>query len=86
MSERRLIDANALEQDLISKGLYPSIVKRAIENAPTIETELVRHGEWILEEDKSMMAAWERCSVCGFCTVDMSLNFCPECGSKMDKE
>lgn len=46
----------------------------------------VRHGKWISEEDKSMMAAWERCSDCGFCTVDMNLNYCPNCGAKMDKE
>lgn len=50
------------------------------------EMQRVRHGKWVSEEDKSMMAAWERCSDCGFCTVDMNLNYCPNCGCKMDGE
>lgn len=50
------------------------------------EMQRVRHGKWISEEDKSMMVAWERCSDCGLCTVDMNLNYCPNCGCKMDKE
>ena len=34
----RLIDADALEKDLIDKGFYPAVVKFAIKNAPTIDT------------------------------------------------
>ena len=33
----RLIDADALTADLIGKGFYPALVKRAIEDAPTID-------------------------------------------------
>ena len=44
MSEQRLIDANALTQDLVSKrGFYPSIVKSAVEKAPTVPAEVVVH-------------------------------------------
>ena len=42
MSEQRLIDANALIQDLVSKrGFYPVIVKCAVEQAPTVPAEIV---------------------------------------------
>ena len=44
MSEQRLIDANALIQDLVSKrGFYPVIVKCAVEQAPTVSAEVVVH-------------------------------------------
>ena len=44
MSEQRLIDANALIQDLVSKrGFYPAIVKCAVEQAPTVPAEVVVH-------------------------------------------
>lgn len=44
MSEQRLIYANALIQDLVSKrGFYPAIVKCAVEQAPTVPAEIVVH-------------------------------------------
>lgn len=36
----RLIDADALKKSLLEKGFYPAIVKRAIEDAPTVEATL----------------------------------------------
>ena len=46
MSEQRLIDANALIQDLVSKrGFYPVIVKCAVEQAPTVPAEVIVHCE-----------------------------------------
>ena len=46
MSEQRLIDANALIQDLVSKrGFYPAIVKSAVEQAPTVPADVVVHCE-----------------------------------------
>lgn len=43
----RPIDADALREDLIhNRSFFPVIVKRAIEDAPTIDTvEVVRCGE-----------------------------------------
>ena len=43
----RLIDADALEQDLLKKGFYLAIVKAALESAPTIE-----QPAWISVEDR----------------------------------
>lgn len=85
MREQRLIDANALEQDLISKGLYPSIVKRAIENASTIEAEHVQHGKWILDFLSPYRRNHYKCSACGKRSAKISL-YCPNCGTRMNKE
>jgi len=87
MSEQRLIDANALEQDLISKGFYPAIVKRAIEKAPTIEAEPVRHGKWIYN-GSLLDREYFNCSECdaGLSIVGGKPNYCPRCGARMDGE
>lgn len=45
----RLIDADKLTKDLIeNKSFYPAIVKRAIEEAPTVQVI----GEWISVEER----------------------------------
>ena len=45
----RLIDADELTTDLIeNKRFYPAIVKRAIEEAPTVQAM----GKWISVEDR----------------------------------
>lgn len=38
----RLIDADALKKSLLEKGFYPAIVKRAIEDAPTVDAVEIR--------------------------------------------
>lgn len=41
--EKKYIDAEALKRDLIERGLYPAIVKNAIERAPAADVvEVVR--------------------------------------------
>lgn len=48
----------------------------AIEDAPTVDAEPVRHGHW--EEF--------HCSVCGEMGWDNEDKYCPNCGAKMDGE
>ena len=43
MPDDKLISANALIEDLLNKDFYPAIVKRAIEEAPAVESQC----EWI---------------------------------------
>lgn len=43
----RLIDADKLKQDLLDRSFFPAIVKRAMENAPTVNPY-----EWISVEDR----------------------------------
>ena len=33
----KFISANALTEDLLNKGFYPAIVKRAIEESPAVD-------------------------------------------------
>jgi len=79
----RLIDADALAYEILSEygadggtedvnTIYGMII-----NAPTIEAEPQRHGEW--ETRKGI----EYCSECNKSMIWQS-NFCPNCGAKMD--
>ena len=43
----------------------------------------VRHGHWIVIE--TGFDEISECSLCGYATNKYGLNFCPDCGSKMDK-
>ena len=95
-SEKRLIDADALIHRLLNTKIvaanlfqYANAVTNMIGDAPTIETEPVRHGYW--ENANGRPKTYIRkCSVCGkeayFCGRGCSYKFCPNCGAKMDKE
>ena len=92
----RLIDADALieemkecaitRQDLYCNGY----AKAFIDNAPTIEAEPVRHGQWEYRavDTPNLGRKYEMyCTACGK-TPDPEkwYDFCPMCGAKMDKE
>lgn len=100
----RLIDADALLEEGIRFSyaynddgivLIPmGEVRKSIKNAPTIEAEPVRHGEWIgLEYDGfadgcPVYDLWE-CSECHIeheGEEDTLTDYCPHCGAKMDLE
>lgn len=86
----RLIDADALVKELSDKYIVPVDeatrgvaafmgiqTRQAINNAPTIEAEPVKHGRWIKTD-----FYFEKCSNCG----DLGLRgfrYCPNCGAKM---
>ena len=54
-----------------------------IADFPSADVAQVRHGWWIFNDDW-----WEfRCSLCGSHVGNIKkLNYCPNCGAKMDKE
>lgn len=93
----RLIDADALKQKCFGRrgGLMHT---SDIDNAPTIETESVKHGEWIEQEvitgDKAGIEEWQsaKCSKCGkyhttpYMYYFSHYDYCPSCGCKMDEE
>lgn len=82
----RLIDADAFEVfgfscktlDFADGVLY---VLDKIDEAPTIEAELVRHGKWIKFHDEL-----SKCSLCNYPTYTIwnQTDYCPNCGAKMD--
>lgn len=92
----RLIDADELKTEInftvtITGKDNAAEVKRlmelynkAISNAPTINAEPVKHGEWI---DHGTTCQRYECSVCGdqhdWLILPNNINFCPNCGAKM---
>ena len=73
-------------------------ITQLIYEAPTIDAEPVKHGEWeeketYLNEGDCEITEWQsaRCSVCGkyhttpYMYYFDKYNFCPNCGAKMDK-
>lgn len=59
---------------------------KIIDDAPTIEAEPVRHGEW-----KHVAGMNIKCSECGryfpvkeFDSRPFDINYCPNCGAKME--
>lgn len=54
----------------------------AIEAIPAADVQPVRHGQWIPVDE--MEDAFD-CSECD-AMVSKRLNYCPNCGAKMDKE
>ena len=94
----RLVDANALRNRLgemwgIPKDWDGDIdqlcedVFLAIDEAPTIEAESVRHGYWIKKFVESIEWNFDEifyeCSECALLSKSVS-EFCPHCGAKMD--
>lgn len=93
----RLIDADALIDNRsiqmnIGAGDNICIDVSDISKAPTIEAEPVRHGRWIpvgydgYADGLPVYGEWE-CSECRFEVEgegEPPLNYCPECGAKMD--
>ena len=60
------------------------------DNGDAIEISLVRHGRWIdayPDIEPNPMFMYGICSECGFEQgISKYLNYCPNCGSKMDLE
>lgn len=95
----RLIDADALMENAYDSGTWKDVQTgfhqrvvdvEDIENAPTVDAELVRHGRWIGISDGyadgfPVYDEWE-CSSCGRiieADEEPTLKYCPQCGAKM---
>lgn len=92
---QRLIDADAVEKVLKEKHFNRVLdsdrwviadIKKGIMDLPTIDAEPVRHGKWIGYAG----TIGNECSVCGK-WIDVlqgtaEMNYCPNCGARMDKE
>lgn len=103
----RLIDADKLRETMYHEAFETDtdmqkwesgcwirykMFENAIENAPTIEAEPIRHGEWAVDTIYPSGVKKFHCSVCGQeRTVHEKYegvfrqNYCPNCGAKMDK-
>lgn len=93
----RLIDAEALH-DVVSRawltGGEKSVIKKLIDNAPTVPNEYMRgyeaaereykrpQGEWIIVKDERY-GDNVKCPFCGKELAGTDLNFCCKCGAKL---
>lgn len=86
----RLIDADALLMDN-SWAFYDENGNKndaciAVENAPTVDAEFVRHGRW--EHYNDGYGFSHKCSLCNFTIREQWVSlydYCPHCGAKMDE-
>ena len=79
-----------------SEKLIPvlAVDREDVEQAPTIEAATVRHGVWI--RDHTYTGKHKQKYVCSLCThfqmnkrsykdtCALYMNYCPQCGAKMD--
>ena len=96
----RLINADALKE-VICDNVYPVTdffnsrdygmfwtggIEKAIDEAPTIDAEPIRHGKWIYVKG-SNCKDYRKCSEC-LHTQEITglLNYCPVCGARMEAE
>lgn len=83
----RLIDADKLKPDMeiftsaYSTELTKCYSKEAIDNAPTVNAEPIKHGKWIKHGGDKY--PYYDCSECGN-GDNMAMPYCAECGAKMD--
>ena len=77
----RLIDADALPK-YEGYALSADAVARAVENAPTVDAEPVRHGHWVQVVDNR--GVHFVCSNCGEWEYHQAQKYCGECGARMD--
>lgn len=77
----RLIDADAFDKRLVRLGTLS--IKSALDEEPTIEAELIRHGKWVYGDYYDV---GDVCSECDWDSgsVPCDLHYCPNCGAKMD--
>ena len=77
----RLIDADAATERAKEPTIYDlEDVPYFLEECPTIDAELVRHGHWIRSG-----VITGKCSECGEISADRG-KYCSNCGAKMDGE
>lgn len=88
----RYIDASKLMRRIETEAMrwgeeYDlSQIMGDIEDFPTADVAEVKHGKWIeqvrwIREDRTVMHY--QCSLCDVYTAK-ELNYCPNCGAKMD--
>ena len=93
MPDVRLIDANALRKDIHTSYSDDLGILEHIDNAPTVDAQLVKHGRWIevrrhMDADGCIVTDY-KCSECGFMLRDTNPDdrdsefYCYHCGADM---
>lgn len=87
----RPIDADGLKELFNSRSSHPIYdewstlgILCVIDEMPTIDVAVVKHGKWINTSEDGSYDYYRDCSVCGEC-VEIG-DYCSHCGAKMDLE
>ena len=98
-NEKRLIDANALMDDVEMDGaLYACLgavedVRFLVDSQPTVDAVEVVHGYWVATPIRKLNSKGKVVKYCDYyhcseCGTDRPIvppyNYCPNCGAKMD--
>ena len=94
-----LISRTALLRNIGTYGVsidpcnIASLITQKVLAEPVVDAEPVRRGRWEIELDETCDCEFMRCSICSEVfydgendTVDITPNYCPNCGAKMDRE
>lgn len=84
----RLIDGDELLGIIAEQERWnvPDFVYESIKNAPTIDTEPIRHGKWIYKEFEPSKVGFFECSECGYVAFNEKVcHYCYNCGAKMNE-
>ena len=84
----RLIDGDELLGIIAEQERWnvPDFVYEIIKNAPTIDTEPIRHGKWIYKEFEPSKVGFFECSECGYVAFNEKVcHYCYNCGAKMNE-
>lgn len=83
-----LVDREALKSAIFGLTVCPGYEREyisamffAINNAPSVDAEPVRHGYWTPVRFPNQAI----CSVCGGWSIG-AMKYCPNCGAKIDGE
>ena len=100
----RLIDADALRERMYHDAFETDsdmqkwdsgcwirykMFENALEEAPTVDAEPVKHGHWVEILDSPMLPL--KLSMCSECGAEYApqqtphFSYCPHCGAKMDE-
>lgn len=100
----RLIDADALRETMFHRAfemdsdmqkwdggcwIRYKLFENALENAPTIEAEPIRHGKWIKVECSHFGVSRYECSVCHYTdehNESREVPYCWQCGARMEND
>ena len=88
---RAVVAAMAIEE---KHGIPLGDLVDTFADIPAADVAPVRHGEWLKAKDDYCGLNIIQCSICHeeWCfeidddVIDLNYHYCPNCGSKMDKE
>ena len=84
----RLIDADELKKELKDMDIVLANhnVEDWIDEQPTVEAEPVRHGKWVNKNWNWYCSECDKPGYKGHIPAEPDLDYCPNCGAKMDGE